>query len=143
VVVCAGFAARTVRQPSFQDEIGMKSCLIVTESAVLRKVATRIFANLRFETSDAEDGQAALDHCLQSAPDAIFLDCHLPGMSSMDFLAAFRGATNGNKPVILYCATENDPKELALALTLGADDYVLKPFDREAVRSKLATAGIA
>jgi two-component system, chemotaxis family, chemotaxis protein CheY len=40
--------------------------------------------------------------------------------------------------VIIYCATDNDPTEIARALTAGADDYLLKPFDRDALRAKLA-----
>ena len=44
----------------------------------------------------------------------------------------------GDKPVVIYCATENDPSEIARALSAGADDYVLKPFDRETLGKKLA-----
>jgi two-component system chemotaxis response regulator CheY len=49
---------------------------------------------------------------------------------------------NGERPHVIYCATENNQRDIALALTSGADDYLLKPFEREALRSKLAAAGL-
>ena len=49
---------------------------------------------------------------------------------------------NGDKPHVICCATENNQRDIALALSSGADDYVLKPFEREAIRCKLAAAGL-
>ena len=120
----------------------MKTCLVVDDSEVVRKVARSIFEQLNFETSEAESGQEALDICAKSMPDAILLDSHMPPMATVEFLTSLRTLPNGNKPVIIYCATDNDPTEIARALTAGADDYVLKPFDREALRAKLAATDL-
>ena len=75
-------------------------------------------------------------------PDAILLDSHMPPMATVEFLASLRALANGSKPVVIYCATENDSTEIARALTAGADDYVLKPFDRESLRAKLVATGL-
>ena len=48
----------------------------------------------------------------------------------------------GDKAVVIYCATENNSSEIARALSAGADDYVMKPFDRESLRTKLAAGGV-
>ena len=120
----------------------MKTCLVVDDSDIVRKVARRIFENLSFHTSEAEDGQQALDSCQNAMPDAILLDCHMPLMGSTDFLTSLRAMENGGKPVVIYCATENDSGDIARALTSGADDYVLKPFDRESIQAKLAATGL-
>jgi two-component system chemotaxis response regulator CheY len=116
----------------------MKTCLVVDDSEVVRKVARRIFEQLNFESTEAESGQDALDFCAKAMPDAILLDSHIPPMATVEFLMSLRALANGSKPVIIYCATDNDPTEIARALTAGADDYLLKPFDRDSLRAKLA-----
>jgi two-component system, chemotaxis family, chemotaxis protein CheY len=75
-------------------------------------------------------------------PDAILLDWQMPTMGSVEFLSTLRGMPNGGKPLVIYCATENNARDIALALSSGADDYVLKPFEREAIRATLAAAGL-
>jgi two-component system chemotaxis response regulator CheY len=75
-------------------------------------------------------------------PDAILLDGHLPPMATVEFLSTLRGLSGGDKPVVIYCTTENNSTDIARALSSGADDYVLKPFDRESLRAKLAGTGL-
>ena len=120
----------------------MKTCLVVDDSDIVRKVARRILESLKLQTSEAGDGQAALESCKLSMPEAILLDSQMPVMGTTDFLTSLRALDDGGKPFIIYCATENDTGEIARALTAGADDYVMKPFDRESIRVKLATSGL-
>jgi two-component system chemotaxis response regulator CheY len=121
----------------------MKTCLIVDDSEVVRKVARRIFEHLDFEPAEAESGEAALGMCARSMPDAILLDSHIPPMATVEFLTSLRALAGGkDMPVVIYCATDNDPSEIARALTAGAADYLLKPFDREALRAKLAATDL-
>jgi two-component system chemotaxis response regulator CheY len=120
----------------------MKTCLVVDDSDIVRKVALRILEGLNFHTSECGDGQAALECCKVSMPEAILLDSSMPVMGATDFLTSLRALEDGGKPIVIYCATENDTGEIARALTSGADDYVLKPFDRESIRAKLAASGL-
>ena len=120
----------------------MKTCLVVDDSEVVRKVACSIFANLQLEACEADSGQNALQMCAEAMPDAILLDCHIPSMGTVEFLSTLRGLPNGDKTVVIYCATENNSSEIARALSAGADDYVVKPFDRESLRGKLAASGL-
>ena len=120
----------------------LRTCLVVDASQVVRKVARRIFETMQFQTSEAETGQEALQKCEADMPDAILLDGHLPTMSSLEVLGTLRTLPNGRKPLVIYCTTENDASEIARALSAGADDYVLKPFDRESIRAKLTSAGL-
>ena len=57
-----------------RGEMAMKSCLVVDDSSVIRKVARRILEDLDFEVSEAEDGQQALEFCRQFMPDLILVD---------------------------------------------------------------------
>lgn len=120
----------------------MKHCLVVDDSEIIRKVARQLLKDMAFETSEAGNGQEALERCNERMPDAILLDWHMPVMGGIEFLSSLRMQQNGEKPVVFYCTTENDPIDIARALAAGADEYILKPFDREGVRSKLADMGM-
>lgn len=114
----------------------MKSCLIVDDSSVVRKVARRILEDLDYIVQEAEDGQEAFDKCRQEMPDAILLDSNMPVMGGLEFLKLLRAYVGGEKPRVVYCMTEHDIGQIALARKTGAEDYVLKPFDRDLLESK-------
>ncbi|MBB4052766.1 two-component system chemotaxis response regulator CheY [Devosia subaequoris] len=114
----------------------MRSCLIVDDSSVVRKVARRMLEDLDYIVDEAEDGQEAIDKCRQEMPDAILLDWNMPIMSGLEFLKLLRAYVGGEKPRVIYCTIENDVGAIALALKAGADDYMMKPFDRNVLVSK-------
>jgi two-component system chemotaxis response regulator CheY len=121
----------------------MKTCLVVDDSNVVRKVACRILETLNLEVSEAENGQQALDLCQQAMPDAIMLDYHMPGMGTVEFLSTLRGLAGGRKAFVVYCTTENDTADITRTIAAGADDYIIKPFDRQSLQGKFATvAGV-
>jgi two-component system, chemotaxis family, chemotaxis protein CheY len=119
-----------------------KHCLIVDDSEIIRKVAANLLKHLNFETSQAENGQIALEQCLHTMPDAILLDWQMPIMGGIEFLSLLRQQPNGDKPVIVYCTTENDASDISRAVAAGADEYLLKPFDRDSLRGKLADVNL-
>lgn len=120
----------------------MKQCLIVDDSRVLRKIARRILEDLQFAIDEAEDGAAGLDICRRNMPDAILLDWNMPAMSGIEFLRALRREPAGAKPVVVYCTTENDIAHITEAIGAGANEYLIKPFDKEIVEAKLAEVGL-
>lgn len=118
----------------------MKHCLVVDDSQVVRKVARHLLESMSIEVTEAENGPIAVEQCVRRMPDAILLDWQMPAMSGLAFIGTLRLATKGDRPHIIYCTTENDPAELSRAFVGGADDYLLKPFDRETLTAKLAAA---
>ncbi len=120
----------------------MKHCLVVDDSSVIRKVARRILEDLDFEISEAPDGQKALDACRQMMPDAILLDWNMPVMDGLDFLRALRAEPGGDGPTVVFCTTENDIDHIARAIHAGANEYIMKPFDREIVEAKFQEVGL-
>ena len=116
--------------------LAMKSCLIVDDSSVVRKVARRILEDMDYIVEEAEDGQDAFDKCRQEMPDAILLDWNMPIMSGLEFLKLLRAYVGGEKPHVVYCTVENDIGAIALALKAGASDYMMKPFDRTILEAK-------
>lgn len=115
----------------------MKTCLIVDDSGVIRKVTRQIIEALSFATEEAENGQVALDKCKEKMPDFILLDWNMPVMNGMDFLLAMRQLPNGDKPIVIFCTTENDIKHIQQAISAGANEYIMKPFDADIIRGKL------
>ena len=121
----------------------MKTCLVVDDSKVIRKVARHILETLDFNVREAGDGREALDSCLDTPPDVILLDWNMPVMSGMDFLRALKDCALSQKPKVVFCTTENGMAYIRAAIEAGADEYVMKPFDRETLESKLQIVGVA
>lgn len=120
----------------------MKTCLIVDDSRVVRKVAQRIMSDLGFESAEAENGQEAYDYCLKQMPDVVLLDWNMPVMSGIEFLEKLRQLENGKEPKVVLCTTENDMEHIQRAMIAGADEYIMKPFDKDIVESKFSQIGL-
>jgi two-component system chemotaxis response regulator CheY len=120
----------------------MKSCLIVDDSRVVRMVARKILTELKFVVSEAEDGQKALEACLKGMPDGILLDWNMPVMSGIEFLEALRASPGGDKPIVVFCTTENDMANIIKAMGAGANEYIMKPFDSDIIQSKFEQVGL-
>jgi two-component system chemotaxis response regulator CheY len=120
----------------------MKQCLIVDDSRIIRKIARRILEELKFTIDEAEDGTAALDLCRRNMPDAILLDWDIANMPGVDFLRALRSEPSGAKPVVICCTTEHDIVQITEAIGAGANEYLIKPFNREIVEAKFADVGL-
>ena len=120
----------------------MKQVLIVDDSRVIRKVAQRILQSLGFMTREAENGLEALNACRVMMPDAILLDWNMPVMDGIAFLEALRTLQNGLHPKVVFCTTENEVAQIARAVQSGADEYIMKPFDKQILVSKLEEVGL-
>jgi two-component system chemotaxis response regulator CheY len=116
--------------------------LVVDDSSVIRKVARRILEGLEFEIAEAENGEEAIDSCRKQIPDAILLDWNMPKMDGYDFLRALRRLPGGDKPKVVFCTTENDVAHIARALHAGANEYIMKPFDKDIVEAKFQEVGL-
>ena len=118
-----------------------RTCLIVDDSRIIRKVARRIVEGLKFDVDEAADGSEALTFCASVMPDVILLDWSMPVMDGLTFLRRLRALPGGDRPKVLFCTIETRAERIAEALSAGADDYVMKPFDGEILSSKLAEVG--
>jgi two-component system, chemotaxis family, chemotaxis protein CheY len=121
----------------------MKTCLVVDDSKVIRKVSRHILESLDFNVEEAGNGAEALTHCSESVPDFILLDWNMPVMSGIEFIKALRQREITNQPKVVFCTTENDIAHIREAIHAGADEYVMKPFDRETLHIKLQLIGVA
>ena len=120
----------------------MKTCLVVDDLSVIRKVARRILEGLEFQIVEAENGEEAIELCKKNLPDAILLDWNMPKMDGYDFLRMLRRLPGGDRPKVVFCTTENDVAHIARALHAGANEYIMKPFDKDIVEAKFQEVGL-
>lgn len=120
----------------------MKTCLVVDDSSVIRKVARRILEGMDFQITEAEDGKQALDACERQLPDAVLLDWNMPVMDGYEFLRMLRRMPGGDRPKVVFCTTENEVAQIARAIHAGADEYIMKPFDKDIVAAKFQEVGL-
>ncbi|GEO42905.1 two-component system chemotaxis response regulator CheY [Skermanella aerolata] len=120
----------------------MKSCLVVDDSRVVRKVARKILEELHFTCSEAEDGKQAMEACAREMPNAVLLDWNMPVMNGIDFLRRLRKMSGGDQPKVVFCTTENDLAHIQEALSAGANEYIMKPFDSDIIQTKFAQIGL-
>ena len=120
----------------------MKSCLVVDDSRVVRMVARRVLQDLAFDVCEATNGQEALINCLSRMPDVVLLDWNMPVMNGIDFLRALRSLPGGDEPVVVFCTTESDVAHIQQAIDLGANEYIMKPFDSEIIELKFTQVGL-
>ena len=114
----------------------MKQVLVVDDSPVIRKIARRILEGMKLSVSEAADGRQALAACSFVMPDAVFVDASMPVLDGYEFLRELRALPGGDAPKVIFCTSEYDVPQIARAMHAGADDFMMKPFDRELVQSK-------
>lgn len=119
----------------------MSTCLIIDDSRVIRKVSRHILEELGFAVSEAANGLAGLERCTEAMPDVILLDWNMPVMNGIEFLRKLREHPGGTGPKVVFCTTENDVDHIREALSAGADEYVMKPFDHYTLQIKLQLVG--
>ena len=120
-----------------------RSCLVVDDSAVVRKVARRILEKLGFAVREAADGAEALSACEAEMPRLVLLDRNMPVLDGIGFLRALRAAHGPDEPVVVMCTTEAAMDRILEGLDAGAQEYVMKPFDEAILTEKLALVGLA
>ena len=119
-----------------------KTCLIVEDSRVIRKVVHNIMDGLGYTSREAEQGQLAVEECQKEMPGLVLLDWNMPVMNGLDFLKALRAMPGGDAPKVIFCTTENELARIQEGLAAGADEYIMKPFDSDIVKSKLEMLGL-
>ena len=120
----------------------MKTCLVVDDSSVVRKIARRLLEEMGFQIIEAEDSAKAIDACKSAMLDAVLLDWNMPVMDGYEFLGHLRRMPGGDAPKVVFCTTENGIDHISRAIHAGANEYIMKPFDKEIVLAKFQEVGL-
>ena len=116
--------------------------LIVDDSRFVRGYLRGLLEGKGIECAEAADGQAGLD-LLQAGGDfdLALVDWNMPVMNGLDMVTQLRAdGFSGLKIMMVTTEAEND--FILRALDAGADEYLMKPFDDEALSEKLAMLGL-
>jgi len=101
------------------------SVLIVDDEANIRKIVASYLRAEGFEVFEAPDGNRGLNEFKRTAPDVVILDVMMPGIDGIETLRELR--RKSDVPVIMLTARAEET-DLVIGLSVGADDYVTKPF---------------
>jgi len=118
-----------------------KTCLIVDDSRVIRKVSSKIAISLGYVPIEAENGEEALARCKKSMPDLVLTDWNMPEMDGIAFVTKLRSIPTPKEPVVVFCTSNGEAKDIHDGIAAGADDYIVKPFDEAALKAKLEKLG--
>lgn len=117
--------------------------LIVDDSRPIRRIESDIMAELGFETSTACNGKEALEHLeSQPRPDVVLVDWNMPEMDGLQFITEVRRDKRYAGMTLLMVTTETETDQMLRALTAGADEYLMKPFQKEGLVDKLRLVGV-
>ena len=116
--------------------------LIVDDSRFVRDYLRGLLEDKGIECEEAADGRAGLER-LASGPafHLALIDWNMPVMSGVEMLRQLRAAGYGDLKVLMV-TTEAENDFILRALESGADEYLMKPFDDEALSEKLAMLGL-
>lgn len=117
--------------------------LVVDDSRPIRRIESEILRELGFDTYDASNGREALER-LQAGdvPDVVLVDWNMPEMDGLEFIKAVRKDARYSGLVVLMVTTETETDQMLRALSAGADEYLMKPFQKDGLIDKLRLVGV-
>lgn len=117
--------------------------LIVDDSKAMRSIVGRIVREIGFETIEAANGREGLETLKSSGEvELILVDWNMPEMNGIEFLRAVRAQPGASAFKMLMVTTASDLTHINTALEAGANEYLMKPFTKDAMVSKLQMLGI-
>ena len=118
--------------------------LVVDDSRAMRLILTRALEPLGFSVCEAVDGKDALDQVRAGlVPALVLVDWNMPVMSGIDVVRALADHPARSAMRVVMVTTETEVQRVEEALGTGADEYLMKPFTKEAVAEKLGLLGLA
>lgn len=122
----------------------MKKALVVDDSRTIRTILSRMLVSLEYEVCQAGNGREALEVLDREYPDVslILADWNMPEMNGLEFVQNVRADNRYASVVVMMVTTETQLEQMTLALEAGANEYVMKPFDKEMILEKLQLLGV-
>lgn len=117
------------------------NALVIDDSRAMRLILGRMLRELGFDVADATNGREGLDQLTDTAPDLVLVDWNMPEMSGIEFLEAMRRPPYSSTSKVVMVTTETEIPQVLRALGAGADEYLMKPFTKDAVLDKLHLLG--
>jgi CheY-like chemotaxis protein len=140
-IVAAAKAMRDGTQAAQAPAAAARVCLIVDDSRVIRKVSSKIARSLGYAPLEAQDGEEALARCRREMPALVLTDWNMPEMDGIEFVRRLRAIPTSKAPIVVFCTSKGEAKDIHEGIGAGADDYIVKPFDEAGLKAKLEQLG--
>ena len=111
--------------------------LVVDHDAACRAALSRLLARAGFNSEQARSGTDAVDSARASRPQLVLLAVALPDGSGFEVCRELRDIYGEELPIIFLSGERTQPFDRAAGLLLGADDYVVKPFDPDELMARI------
>ncbi len=116
--------------------------LVIDDSRAMRMMVKKILKQLSVESLEAANGLEGLERLKNSELDFVLVDWHMPEMDGCEFVRAMRSQSEFSGLPILMVTSEGDADKVAEALEAGANEYIIKPFTKDAIAQKLNMIGV-
>jgi two-component system chemotaxis response regulator CheY len=117
--------------------------LVVDDSRSMRTIISKQLKELGFEVHEAPGGQEALAKLHTGGRfDLVLLDWNMPEMDGLEVLGLIRSEPAYGETRVMMVTTESEMGQVSTALEAGASEYLMKPFDRDALLEKLILLGM-
>ena len=117
--------------------------LVIDDSRAMRSILRGILTSLDFDVVEAADGRQAVDILTKDRNfNLALVDWNLPEMSGLEVVIEVRKDPGLAGMPLLMVTTETEFERVTQALQAGANEYIMKPFDREMLLDKLVILGI-
>jgi CheY-like chemotaxis protein len=107
----------------------MKTILIIEDNPEIRENTSEIFEMKGFKVLSAENGSAGITMAMQSRPDVILCDILMPGKDGYQVIRELKSKSTTASIPFIYVTASGEKNEVKLAMDLGANGFVRKPFD--------------
>ncbi len=114
-----------------------KKILVVDDSMVIARLLTSKLSSMGYEVDYAKDGTDAVQKLAAFKPDLVLLDLVLPKISGLEILQKIRANDIIKNIKVIIVSSRSKEKDIVLALKLGANDFVPKPFSIEILEEKI------
>lgn len=117
--------------------------LLVDDSRTMRRIVAAMLGGLGYEVTEAGHGEEALEILRRGfLPDLVCIDWNMPFMDGLQLVTAIRSDPAWDAMTLMMMTSQVEQDQVVRALTAGAQEYLMKPFNDEALRGKLAQLGL-
>lgn len=121
----------------------MPRALVIDDSRAMRMLISDAMRGMGYAVDEAENGSAAILRLDDGVTrDVALVDWNMPVMNGLDFIRTVRSDARFRNMRLLVITSETEAGQVMSALTAGADEYLMKPFSRETLLSKLEMLGL-